>query len=226
VSVSQFVVGAFRLAATRFPELHENWVRISYEVGGLLPNSLLLVSIQRAGELDLVLRCMEDDFPMLSEENHEVSMFGGHYQVMLSELWIGTVYEIVRAFDERKLVKRNDRLSRGNDFEKLNHDLRMLRIPLEKYQIAADNRLSEPLILARETASEGEFDRYSYVKGDSERAHIVPTAISTRGSVAWQVIDIQAARSYWLERRALSERFVSLWVRHDKGLPAQAEIPR
>jgi hypothetical protein len=62
VTVTQLITAAFILARSRYPELDKTWVSISVRVGGLLPNSLLMASVQRTVELDMVLRCMEDDF--------------------------------------------------------------------------------------------------------------------------------------------------------------------
>jgi hypothetical protein len=47
----------------------------------------------------------------------------------------------------------------------------------------------------------------------------MPTGISSRGSVMWQVMDLESKRSYWLERRAISERIVAIWepVSDDTG---------
>jgi hypothetical protein len=101
---------AFMLARSRYPELHKTWISISVRVGGLLPNSLLVTSVQRTGELDMVLRAMEDDFSPAREGAGEVDLFSFHYQKMLSELWVCDVYEIFRLLTDknRKLAPKSD----------------------------------------------------------------------------------------------------------------------
>jgi hypothetical protein len=145
---------------------------------------------------------MEDDRSEPEGASQENSF---HYQMMLSELWVGAVYEIFRLLTERSLAPPN------NEFKILNNELRLLRIPIEKHQIAKDNKLSRPLFMKKFPLKNDETDVYQYSRGDPQRAHIMPTGISHRGSAMWQVIDIESGPSYWLERRDLSERIVGLW---------------
>jgi hypothetical protein len=123
---------------------------------------------------------------------------------MLSELWIGAVYEVFRLLIKRELAPDADA------FRALAHELRLLRIPLEKHEIAADRKLSGPLPMQRHPPNNDETDSYQYSKSDAQRAHIMPSAISPRGSVMWHVLDVGVGNSYWLERRAVSERMVAL----------------
>jgi hypothetical protein len=206
MNVAQLITGAFRLAAARYPELYEKWIKLSFRVGSLLPNSLLFFSIQKCGELDMVLRCMEDDFTPPQADTGDLEMLSFTYQSMLSELWVGSVYEIFRLLKSRKLVDDNVA------FRALEYDLRLLRVTLEKHEIAADYKLSEPLVMQRQPSKEGERDCYQYLKSDQKRSHIMPSGVSRRGSLIWHVIDVSCKKSYWLERRALSERIVALWA--------------
>lgn len=205
MNVGTLISAAFRLAARRQTSLHKTWVGISFRIGSLLPNSLLLLSIQRVGELDVVLRCMEDELrDSMSRKSDEDFHF--NYQVMLSEAWIGSVYEIVRLLLERKL------LIESVELRALAHELRLLRIPLEKHEIAADRKIKEPLSMRSQPASHGATGEYIYSSLDPGRAHIMPGGVSERGSAMWQVIDVAANNvEFWLERRGLSERIVALW---------------
>jgi hypothetical protein len=47
-----------------------------------------------------------------------------------------------------------------------------------------------------------------YDKDDPARSHIMPTAVSGRGSVMWQVLDHNVPREYWVERRDLADRLL------------------
>src|SRR5260370_18192784 len=122
MKVTQLVTEAFRLAVSQNRALWQTWIKISCLVGSQLSDSLLMPSIQRAGELDIVLRSMEDDYTPPPENPGEADLFSGQYQVMLSELWVGSVYEMFRLLNVRKLTDR------GDAFGALAHDLRLLLV--------------------------------------------------------------------------------------------------
>ena len=61
MSVSDLITAAFTEAWRTHGAEHEAWIRVSYPLGAQLPHSLLSMSIQRAGSLDVVLRCMENE---------------------------------------------------------------------------------------------------------------------------------------------------------------------
>jgi hypothetical protein len=63
---------------------------------------MLFSSVQRAGELDVLLRCMEDELG--ADTSSQEGDFSFHYQAVLSESWVGQVYEIVRLLKARKLI--------------------------------------------------------------------------------------------------------------------------
>jgi hypothetical protein len=205
-TVSSAIVRAFRQAAAQNPSLHKAWISISYLVGGLLPASLLMVSIQRVGELDILLRCMEDEFAPSDENSGEEEVLAPNYQLMLSEMWVGAVYEIFRLLAEREIG------TRGAAFEALAHDFRLLRIPMEKHEIAADRKITGPLIMQSRADASGTVGQYEYSSHSKLKAHIMPAGISPRGSAMWHVTDVQAKSACWLERRGLSERVVALWT--------------
>lgn len=171
--ITELINQAFGISKERLPEFHKRWITISHKTGALLPNSLLVTSIQRAGELDVLLRCMEVD---VLESNAKDDHFLVHYQMMFSEYWIGAIYESIRLLQERKLKNRAN-------FDELAHHLRMLRIPLEKHEIAADKRLGSPLPMHKARAfKDGPI--YHYVPSDNMRSHIMPVRITIRGSLA------------------------------------------
>jgi hypothetical protein len=65
--------------------------------------------------------------------------------------------------------------------------------------------------MVRQPPNNDDSDSYRYSPDDPQKAHIMPTGLSARGSLMWRVIDLRSKRSYWLERRPLSERIVELW---------------
>lgn len=203
LSVSELILSGYQLAATQQRAVTEAWTTGSIRLGGALPGSLLLVSIQRTGRLDAVLRCMEDEFisAVLSDD---IRPWIAEPLSSLSETWIGQVYEIIRLTKERKLIADSDVL------EALAHDFRLLRVPMEKHEIAQDRSLTKPVAMYRSPAKPDDTD-YLYDRKDQLRSHIMPTGISQRGSVQWLAIDISASLSQrWIERRELSDRVLQL----------------
>jgi hypothetical protein len=207
MDVSKLIAEAFAQASHKYASLHGSWIQVSVRVGGLLPHSLLMFSIQRDGSLDLVLRCMEDEAAarMQSGKDHGFHL---HNQKMLSEFWVGSVYEWVRLLydNKRKIGPDND------EVRALKHNLTLLRIPLEKHEIANDRDLNEPIEFQRHPPTGVDTDIYQYAKKDPQRAHIMPSGVSPRGSMMWQVIDVRKNNEEcWIERRSLSERIIALW---------------
>ena len=92
MTVSQSVVGIFNFVKASNPELYKSWITISARIGALLPDSLLMASVQKVGELDLLLRAMEDEYDSKTGEVNPDD-FSAHYLIWLSELWIGSLYE-------------------------------------------------------------------------------------------------------------------------------------
>lgn len=205
MTVSQYIVQAFTQACASQPELAKSWRDVSFRIGGLLPSSLLLQSVQRAGALDMLLRTLEHECSTAMTVENDAVDFSNHYQKMFSDLWIGDVYEILRLLKTRKLAN-------GEAFNSLEHDFRLLRIPLEKHEIVEDQKLSSPLQMQTYPPNDENPDIRVYDKDDLRRAHIMPAGVSDRGSLMYLVFDHRTNQQFWLERRALSERMIALWL--------------
>jgi hypothetical protein len=141
---------------------------------------------------------------------------------MLSNLWVGSTYEIFRLLVDgsRRLIAEP-----SDEFKALNRELRLLRIPIEKHEISGDRKLKTSLELLRSAHSGGGPGLYNYDKEDPRRAHIMPTRPSSRGSTTWLVTDIDQKKSYWIERRELSERIVALWDQCLPDAPSEPDTP-
>ena len=203
--VGQFIASAFAQASQKYADLHRSWTQASFRVAGLLPFSLM-TCVQRDGWIDIVLRCMEDEFDGRDDGVNMVDMHL-HFQVLISEMWIGGVYETIRLLAHRKLAPDSD------DFRTLAHDLRLLRIPLEKHEIAGDRQLTEPLKFVAHPPDKNSAKVYEYDKADPRRVHVMPRGFSGRGSATWMVLDVTTGNpsERWIERRELSDRFLALW---------------
>jgi hypothetical protein len=205
IETGALLAGAFAAGRAKYPHLSESWVWISHRIGGRLPDSLLSLSMQRDGETDLLIRCLEDEMVEHLKRPQEHSMFVGHYLNMLSSYWVGGFYESLRLLRERGLVEQTVEFSSAfKDFE-------LVRIPLEKHEIAKDRALAEPFVLMRRPPKGDHTDTYTYDPKDSKRAHIMPMGLSARGSTMWHVIDLRENNSRWIERRSLSDRLIDLW---------------
>jgi len=202
--VGQLVTAAFRAAAAQNPELQQAWINKSHRLGSLLPDSLLTASIQQAGELDMLIRCLEAEPLSDADIPSDLDIFSLHYRTMLSTLWVGKMYEICRVLDKRNLM------SASQEIESLSYYLKLLRIPLEKYEIANDKKLPEDVPMVRLPPSGEERDNYTYSRKELTKAHIMRSGLSERGSQMWEVVDALSQKSYWIERRSLSDRFLAL----------------
>lgn len=205
LTVGHLVVSAFHAARAQFPELNKKWIEISWKIKRYLPDSILPVSVQKTGELDLVIRAMEDQFTQDQKAQTESAPFLGHYLMFLSQVWVSSTYEIIRLLHDRE---------KGFDssFQELYERLTLVRVPLEKHEIASERKLTEPLAMVRCPAKNDGTDLYSYSTEDPKRSVILPMSISERGAAMWCAPDIKTKASIWIERRDLSERFLSFWI--------------
>jgi hypothetical protein len=212
---SPYVASAFQVARARYSAKHASWTNLSARLAGRFSLPIAIISLQRLGDLDLLLRCMEDEF----QENRTTQAADKlgqdhtfHYQLMLSESWVVSCYEILRAF-----LQRDDEADLGVNgvsamvaFRSIFVDLELLRMPLAKYEIAKDRRMKEPLTMCAIPPNDNATDERTYDKNDPTRSHIMPTGMSGRGSMTWLALDHSIPREYWVERQDLADRLLAL----------------
>lgn len=207
-SIGQLITATFAVARSKYPALAQQWVTASARTGSKIPASLAIVSIQRVGELDLVCRALEDELAQCPPREGEMDL-RDNYLMMLSELWIGAAYAICFALKDRKL--RVDE----PDFVSLAEDLRLIRVQIEKHQIASDRQLEDPLSLSTGPAKPGDAPErvVSYDKSNPLRAHIGRSGISQRRSVMWEVIEVRTKSMRWIERRQTADKLLDIFGR-------------
>lgn len=210
--VSPLLSSLFNIARAKYRSEHSAWVKLSHLLAGRFGLFTAAMSLQQQGDLDILLRCLEDEF----DTNKIVSEMdlSGHYQMLFSETWIAGCYEILRAFRERdwnaaEIGRPTSGVSDLDEFKSVFTDLELLRMPIAKFQIAKDNKLEQPLPMRRigdgaDTAIE------FYDPKDPSRFHIMPKGISAGGSVVWLALDGRNSREHWVERRELADRLLSL----------------
>ena len=215
-TISNLINAAFEQAAAQRPDRHQQWVTLSYRLGGELPNSMLTSAIQNVGHLDLLLYAVEDEAAREITGGPARPISSLHQQTMLSEHFVGASYEILRTLDQRDrdTAKRGGAPApRTREFQTLLTDLEFVRIGLDKHELPKDKDKSltgDPIEMMRVPSSGEPRDPYVYDKNDSRRAHIMPTGLTSAGSVCWQVTDLRAGRSYWVERQNLASRMLDL----------------
>ncbi len=132
-SIGQLLVAVFAAGRMADPELYKRWIAMSFRLGGLLPDSLLSVSVQRAGEVDLVCRALERE--LVEQPVSAIEMdFRYNYLFVLSEWFIGSVYSVCYTLSSRKFFT-------DVNFRTLADDLRMVRVQIEKYELPSDRDL-------------------------------------------------------------------------------------
>jgi hypothetical protein len=210
--VSPWLNGLFNVARAKYRAEYEAWVELSGRLSGRFNLVTAAPSIQREGDLDLLLRRLEDEF----NRNNDTSGvdFSSHYQMMFSEAWIVGCYEILRAFQQRddeatKARKATSGVSELGEFKSIFTDFELLRMPIAKFEIAKDCKLKQPLPMRRVGDDEAKPIEF-YDPKDPSRFHIMPNGVSRRGSAVWLALDGRNSRPHWVERRDLADRLLSL----------------
>lgn len=209
MSVMRHINNAFALANQRQGTVLERWVTLS-SIGSKLPESLLMPTINRIGELDVLLRCMEDELTVLQSQAY--SGFGPHHLLHLSELWVGSAYEFVRVVSAREIIEKTA------EFEQIKWSLSLLRIPLEKHELAGRWRTGVLEVAPVDEPNVSDQPEI-YDPADPKRAFIMPSGLSSRGSAMWAPYDHIAGASRWIERRQIADAMLNLWV------PASRKVP-
>lgn len=210
--VSLLLNSIFNVARAKYKAENEAWVQLSLRLSGRFKLVTAMSSIQREGNLDILLRCLEDEFDV----NKDTSGmdFSFHYQMMFSETWIVGCYEILRAFRQRDREaaaagKSTSGVSELDEFKSIFTDFELLRMPMAKFEIAKDNKLEQPLPMCR--VGDGETKPIEfYDPKDPDRYHIMPKGVSARGSAVWLALDARSSRQHWVERRDLADRLLFL----------------
>ena len=196
--VSPLLNGLFNVARAKYRAEYEAWVELSGRLSGRFNLVAAAPSIQREGDLDLLLRCLEDEFNPSNDASH--------YQMMFSETWIVGCYEILRTFQQRD----RDGVFESGEFKSIFTDFELLRMPIAKFEIAKDRGLEQqPMPMRRVGDGEAKPIEF-YDPKDPSRWHIMPNGPSLRGSAVWLALDGRNSRPHWVERRDLADRLLSL----------------
>jgi hypothetical protein len=210
--VSPLLNALFGIARTKYKLEHEAWIRLSYLLSGRFNLITAVSSIQGEGDLDMLLRCLEDEFSTRSG-GADLDM-SSHYQMMFSETWIVGCYEILRAFQQRDreataVGQPTSGVAQLDEFKSIFNDFELLRMPIAKFEIAKDNKLDQPLPMRRVGDDDTKPIEF-YDPKDPGRYYIMPKGVSARGSAIWHALDVRNSRQHWIERRDLADRLLNL----------------
>lgn len=207
MTVTAFIDAAFAAARTAHRSTLEQWLSASVVLHMLLPDSRLMLTVQRIGNLDVLLRAMEDEAAVVLKcvedgtEGLDLTRL-----LELSTIWVGDCYEVFRLLKSRGLLV-------SEALDSLERQLKILRIPLDKHEISDDRLLEEPLLFGA-LGSDGQFtNMIEYDKTDKKsKAHAMPTSLSERGSLRWYALDVSrgSVTARWIERRSVSEQILAL----------------
>jgi hypothetical protein len=201
--VLPIIDGAYCIAAVRQKVITDQWRALSWRLGSKLPQSLLMISIQRCGRLDALVRCAEEEFVKYLANPEQAPISAGDTLHTLSENWIGSIYAILFVLARR--IKLDI-----EDLKELYEDSRLIRVALEKHEIPSERDLKEPIHLQTFSADPSNVKRFTYDKDDPLRSHIMPSGVNPQGSICWLVTDLKNGTSRWLSRRYISDRFLAL----------------
>jgi hypothetical protein len=210
--VSPLLKSLFDVARAKYRAENQAWVELSCRLSARFNLVTALSSIQREGDLDILLRCLEDEFN--TNKDAPGMDFSFYYQMMFSETWIVGCYETLRAFQQRdrdaaKAGKPTSGVSELLEFKSIFTDFELLRMPIAKFEIAKDNKLELPLPMRRVGDDETKPIEF-YDPKDPGRFHIMPKGVSSRGSAMWLALDVRTSQQHWVERRDLADRLLSL----------------
>lgn len=214
-TVTQLVVAAFEAARASQPVVESRWIELSFRLGSHLPDSLIPVSVQQHGRLDVLIRAMEAESAHRIDAGLKDEMMGFSHQSMFSCDWIGGCYEFLRAVRQRNAERvknggTGSAMVSSTAFEELFSDMEVLRIALEKHELPKDNQLPAPLNMLRNPSTAVGRNSYSYDRNNPDRAHIMPSGVSSRGSLMWLATNPVKGTAKWIERRDLSDRVLGL----------------
>ncbi|MFA5040432.1 MAG: hypothetical protein WC464_02205 [Bdellovibrionales bacterium] len=187
---------------------HKQWIATSMKIASKIPDSLAMCKVQFIGDIDMLLRCMEEEELLVLSKKEKEPIFGLNIQTSFSEMWVCGVYEICRALIQRKTAPDTE------EFRKLFHILEGIRVTLDKFEIAKDekNNLKCDFAPLKQDGSMDLEKAQTYAHDNILKAHIMPTGISQRtGAMLWIVTHADDKQPLEGERQTLSDAFLNLF---------------
>src|SRR6266852_9569815 len=83
--VTPYIESAFQLARAKYGVEHGAWIDLSFRLAGRVSLTPLSANLQRVGDLDLMLRAMEDEHVANATSAAQGLSHALHYQMMFTE---------------------------------------------------------------------------------------------------------------------------------------------
>lgn len=200
IGISDLIRDASSESWVRQPLIHRKWIHIAVVFQDLIPDSTSIALMRHLGNLDMLIRCLEDEY-----SPDQVKMILGvtdplpAYVSLLSEMWVCKAYELCGILIQRKKKDKKSAPVKSS-FIELYRYLELLRLSFNQHELSfADPRLKGP-----DGQDEAEITK-------------MPENISERGAMMWCPTERTGRipeKSYWLERRDLSDRFLNIFNNH------------
>jgi hypothetical protein len=201
VQATLLITAAFKLSMNNKTEMHEAWIAHSFklkEVAG----TVHLINAQRNGELDLLLRQLGEEAPKKPTGDIDYSL---SIRSLLSNAWILSAYEMVRAADEQIRLKGEE----NNKLTKFKKRLGLVRVPTAKGEIQGKkgkNSNLNDIVLANSDGSNPK--KYS-----NDGSYMPPISFCAEtGSIVWCPVDAETKQSVWIRRIDLSDELLALFT--------------
>ncbi|WP_027548325.1 hypothetical protein [Bradyrhizobium sp. WSM2254] len=178
VTVSQLLQTAFAMANGSYPSLADQWTAASYRVDSAMIGTMVFAKVQDLGRIDVLSRALEDD-ERERLASGQADLHATNNLALLSAAFIGGMYAVVRALRDREQRKMQGNIARvfpAPDLDRLLHDLELVRVPLEKFELQQERKLEGPLQMFAVPYVDGNDDVSTYDRADPHRALILPTA--------------------------------------------------
>ncbi len=201
MQVAQALLSAFALGWQQHPEIAYRWRDASVRAMRLTGCTSLVMAIQDMGWLDAMLRSIEDEFAAATRSEPEEIDLSVNFFRYMSELWVSAAYGACRVLKNAGQV---------DDICKVERRLKLVRVPLFKYEIAEDRRLDAPLTLMATPPNHDSSDVSLYDPKDPHRSIIQARAMAQDGSMSWNVVDVKERESLWVCRRELSDELLAV----------------
>lgn len=199
MSVRARLETAFLQALAAQQELHEKWVRVSFQLGrGSNPYQMMFM--QPDGRMDLLLRAVEaETLAAMSRPQEDEPNFSLEIQYTLSRYWILSMYELLRSSNRE-----------SEEIKALHRRFELIRIPLAKFQIAQDRHKPTIFLGRYGDGPEQEADAYSWKDG---RVPYMPRQVvcNQTGSIAWLPVDYETQSEVFISRRMLSDEVLRIF---------------
>lgn len=192
--------GLFQEIANRQPGLSARWMKVH----GVMERMGYKAFPQHIADhyIDALLRAMEDELAGGQLQCSEMAMVGSTVQTALSRQWLLSAYEILRT------VKATPEGQKHSDLLSLYADVRLVRVPMTKQEIAEDHRLKDVDLELVKFGDDSDVIVYSR----TNKVPYTPVMIMSQesGSMGWQAIDLRSGISErQIFRRDISDRMLA-----------------